>query len=43
MIEERIGKAVTLDVRSVEEGRHFEESFVDIEKVVRMEITIEDE
>ena len=43
LIEERIGKAVTLDVRSVEEGRHFEESFVDIEKVVRMEITIEDE
>lgn len=42
LIEERIGKAVTLDIRSVEEGRHFEESFVDIEKVVRMEITVED-
>ena len=43
LIEERIGKTVTLEVRSMEEGRRFEESFVDIEKVVRMEITIEDD
>ena len=42
LIEERIGKTVTLDIRSMEEGRRFEESFVDIEKVVKMEITIED-
>ena len=42
LIEERIGKAVTLDIRSMDEGRRFEESFVDIEKVVKMEITIED-
>lgn len=42
LIEEKIGKAVTLDVRFVEEGRHFEESFVDIEEVVHMDITIED-
>ena len=42
LIEERIGKAVELDVRQVEEGRRFEDSFVDIEKVVHMDITIED-
>lgn len=42
LIEERIGKAVTLDIRSMDEGRRFEESFVDIEKVVKMDITIED-
>ena len=42
LIEEKIGKTVEIDVRHVEEGRRFEDSFVDIEKVVHMDITIED-
>ena len=43
LIEKKIGKTVEIDVRQVENGRHFEDSFVDIEKVINMEITIEDE
>ena len=31
-----------VDVRQVEEGRRFEDSFVDIEKLIHMDITIED-
>ena len=42
LIEEKIGKAVEIEVRQVEEGRRFEDSFVDIEKVVHMDITVED-
>ena len=42
LIEEKIGKTVTVEVRHVEEGRRFEDSFVDIEKVVHMDLTIED-
>lgn len=42
LIEERIGKTVLIEVRFVEEGRRFEDSFVDIEKVVRMDLIIED-
>ena len=42
LIENRIGKAITIEVRQVEDGRRFEESFVDIEQVVHMDITIED-
>ena len=42
LIENKIGKAVRIEVRNVEEGRRFEDSFVDIEKVVHMDITIED-
>ena len=42
LIEERIGKTMEIDVRHVEEGRHFEDSFVDIQKMVHMDITIED-
>lgn len=42
LIEEKIGKTVTIEVRYVEEGRRFEDSFVDIEKVVHMDLTIED-
>lgn len=42
LIEEKIGKTVEIEVRYVEEGRRFEDSFVDIEKVVHMELTIED-
>ena len=43
LIEKKIGKTVEIDVRQVENGRHFEDSFVDIEKVINMEIMIEDE
>lgn len=42
LIEEKIGKTMEIDVRQVEEGRHFEDSFVDIEKVIHMDLTIED-
>ncbi len=42
LIENRIGKRVEVEVRHVEEGRHFEDSFVDIEKKINMEITVED-
>ena len=42
LIEQRIGKTVAIEVRCVEEGRRFEDSFVDIEKVVHMDITVED-
>ncbi len=42
LIEEKIGKAVVVEVRHVEEGRRFEDSFVDIEKLVHMDLTIED-
>ena len=38
LIENRIGKAITIEVRQIEEGRRFEESFVDIEQVVHMDI-----
>lgn len=42
LIEEKIGKKVEVDVRYVEEGRHFEDTFVDIEQKINMEITVED-
>lgn len=42
LIEEKIGKTVMIEVRQVEEGRRFEESFVDIEKIVHMDLTIEE-
>ncbi|WP_461812590.1 DNA polymerase III subunit gamma/tau [Faecalimonas sp.] len=42
VIENKIGKAITIEVRQIENGRKFEESFVDIEQVVHMNITIED-
>lgn len=42
LIEEKIGKTVMIEVRHVEEGQRFEDSFVDIEKVVHMDLTIED-
>lgn len=43
LIEQKIGKTMDIDVRSMEEGRRFEDSFVDIEKVIHMDITVEDE
>ena len=43
IIEKKIGKLIEVEVRQVENGRHFEDSFVDIEKMIHMDITIEDE
>lgn len=42
LIADRIGKEIDIDVRRVEEGRRFEESFVDIEGLINMEITVEE-
>lgn len=42
LIEQRIGKKVEVEVRQVEEGRHFEDTFIDIEKKINMEIIVED-
>ena len=42
LIEQRIGKKVEVEVRHVEEGRHFEDTFVDIEQKINMEIIVED-
>ncbi len=42
IIEEKIGKTVEIETRHMETGRRFEDSFVDIEKVINMDITIED-
>ena len=42
LIEEKVGKTMTIEVRHVEEGRRFEDTFVDIEKKVYMDLTIED-
>lgn len=43
LIERKIGKTIDIEVRQVEEGRRFDDSFVDIEKMIHMDITIEDE
>lgn len=42
LIEQRIGKKVEVEVREIEEGRRFEDTFIDIEKKINMEITVED-
>jgi len=42
LIEDKIGKTVMIEVRQIDEGRRFEESFVDIEKIVHMDLTIEE-
>lgn len=42
IIANRIGKEVEIQFKLNESGRRFEDSFVDIEKLIRMEIEIED-
>lgn len=45
LIEKRIGKKVEVEVRQVEEGRRFEDTFIDIEALgnkINMEITVEE-
>lgn len=43
MISNFLQKEVTVQIRSLEQGRHFEESYVDLSKVINMDIEIEDE
>lgn len=43
LIEGKIGKKVELDVRQMEGGQRFEDQYVDIEGLINMDITIEDE
>lgn len=43
LIESKVGKKLDIDVRQVEEGRRFEDSFVDIEKLINMDIIVEDD
>ncbi len=43
LIEKKIGKRLELEVRKVEEGRRFDDSFVDIEKLINMDIIVEDD
>ena len=43
LIEQKIGKIVEIDVRQMEAGRRFEDNFVDLENLINMEITVEDE
>lgn len=43
LIAQKIGKIVPVEVKSQEPGRPFESSFVDIEKLINMDIVVEDE
>ncbi len=43
LIADKIGKEIELDVRQTDSGRRFEDQFVDIESLIHMELTIEDE
>ena len=40
--EDKVGKTVEIEIRQMEQGQKFEDSFVDIEKLIHMEITVED-
>jgi DNA polymerase-3 subunit gamma/tau len=42
LIADKIGKEMEIEIRQMEEGRRFEDHFVDIENLINMEITIED-
>ncbi len=43
LITQRIGKEIEIDVRSVPEGGSFDDSYVDLEKYIKMDITVEDD
>ena len=43
MISDQIQRQVNLEIRLLEEGRSFEQSYADIEKCIHMEVTIEDD
>jgi DNA polymerase III, subunit gamma and tau len=40
-IADKIGKEVAIEVKHVQEGQQFEDSYIDLEKYINMEITIE--
>ena len=42
VIENTIGKAVDIEIRLLEQGKSFEDSFTDVEEYVKMNISIED-
>lgn len=43
LLSEQIGKEIEIDVRHLEEGRRFEDSYVDIQSMIHMELTVEEE
>lgn len=43
LIAEKTGKEIQVEIRCLEGGRRFEDHFVDLEKLIHMEITVEDE
>ncbi len=43
LIEDRIGKEIEIEVEAVPEGGAFEDTYVDLEKYIKMEITVEDD
>lgn len=42
LIVERTGKKVEIEVGKVEQGRRFEDSYIDLEQLIHMDITVED-
>ena len=42
LIEDYLGKAVEIEIRPLEENRQFEASYVDLSKLINMEIEEED-
>ena len=42
VIENTIGKTVDIEIRLLEQGKSFEDSFTDVEEYVKMNISIED-
>lgn len=42
MISKKIGKLIEIEIRRLETGRSFEENYVDIQKLIHMEVTVED-
>ncbi len=43
LIADRIGKEIVINVEYVPEGQSFEHSYVDLEKFIKMDITVEDD
>ena len=43
VIADKTGKMVEVEFRSLENGRRFEDQYVDLENLIHMEITVEDE
>ena len=42
LIAQRTGRQIEIEVGKVEQGRRFEESFVDLEQLIHMDITVEE-